>query len=242
MARQIKTPSRTQLTIAGTVVKTQQREGITFYIIPSVLVLTVLIFCYVAPPPASARLDQQSMVAQVTKDVASVPKPTAPAKPAAKPQQTPQPDTPPPADADALAAETDMEDEEDDILAVESEGADTEEDLALWAEEEDDDWIDGGEAEEFVGDENFEALDDDASEAEDEESTEGEEEIVDTEEDTADSEEGDAEDTTVVAPGSTGTSGAPNVDKPAPKSQPTPKPDKKQTDEEFKNKLKTLFD
>ena len=79
MARILKTPTRSRLTVAGTKVRAaQQHDGMMFYILPTMLVLMVLVFCYTVPSPAGA-----------TQEAAS----TAPAKPAAKstPKQTTEP-------------------------------------------------------------------------------------------------------------------------------------------------------
>lgn len=233
MALQFKKPFRSRLTVAGSVVKTQQREGISFYIIPTVIVLAVLIFCYTATPPASA------LLAQKQKAQAAVEKKQAPeTKSAVSP--TPAPpvagNVPPAADDADLLADADpaevAEDEEDDILALEGEETEGEEDLDLWDEEEDEDWIDGGEEEEFVGDEDFEAVEDDEESAaaqEDDEPTEEEEPAED-----GDAGATDAETPATPAVQPTGT----------PQQTPTPAAsdsDKKAKDEEFKNKLKDLF-
>lgn len=245
MALQFKKPLRSRLKVAGTVVKTQQREGAAFYVVPAIIVLAVLIFCYTATPPASARLAQAQKVAEakaaaqpVKQAAASVAKPavaTTPSKPEGQEAPIPVDET------DALAVNE--EDDDDDILDLVDESADSDDDMSVWAEDEDDDWIDGGDAEEFVGDEDFESVGEEEEESDADEEADAdevsEEEAVDDDaaaaDDSSDNEQIDTQ------AGESAESDEPTPATPA-KTEPVSEEDKKKADEEFQNRLKNLFD
>ena len=107
MALKFKKPFRSRLTVAGTVVKQQQREGVSFYIIPTVVVLAVLIFCYTANPPASARVAAAEKAASTAAPAAEAKAPAT--KIAATTKPTENTTTPPqPTDGGAALASATM--------------------------------------------------------------------------------------------------------------------------------------
>lgn len=235
MALRFKNPIRSRLKVTGTVVKAQQREGVAFYVIPSVVVLAVLIFCYTVPPPASAH------TADVAQNNIEEPKPSSTAiLPPAVPKKAVS-------DEDAAEAELLAEDDEE-ILDAEEDVTEAEDEA--WAEEDDEDWIDGSNAEEFVDDEDFEAVDGgEVASGEDDSAPEDEE----AESPADQTEEVPVEPAQPSESGSTTQPDAPKETvpvKPQPKKEAeTPsagkpaatKAEKAAEDEEFKKKLEQLF-